>query len=143
MPSGYLLDANLFRLYVNGDPVTVAAVLTCSEMVWLSSVTVEEMIVGRLNIINRARSGKSPISLVRAHEELIELIGDIRPFLLLTYSEAAERVYQTFPPSVRRIGPQDCRIAAQALAHDMIVVTRNLRDFEAIGAPCTDWSAAA
>jgi hypothetical protein len=44
------------------------------------------------------------------------------------------------PASVKRIGPQDCRIAAQALAHGLIVITRNLRDFNAIGAPCEDWS---
>jgi predicted nucleic acid-binding protein len=40
-----------------------------------------------------------------------------------------------------RIGAQDCRIAAQAMAHEMVVVTRNVRDFQAIGASCEDWSA--
>ena len=140
MPAGHLLDADLFRLYVTGDPTTVQRVLAEIGSIWLSSVTVEEMIVGRLNIINRARSGRAPISLPEAHEELAELLADIRPFPLLVYSPEAERVFQTFPPSVRRIGPQDCRVAAQAIAHDLIVVTRNLRDFQAIGAPCENWS---
>lgn len=39
-----------------------------------------------------------------------------------------------------RIGSQDCRIAAQAMTHGLTVITRNLRDFEQIGAPCEDWS---
>ncbi len=62
---------------------------------------------------------------------------------ILAYSAQADVIFHSFPASVIRIGAQDCRIAAQALAHDLIVVTRNLRDFEAIGAPCADWSAAA
>lgn len=141
MPAGYLLDADVFRLYVTGDPRVVQSVAARLDSIRLSSITVEEMVVGRLNLINRARSAKAPISVAEAHEEFAELLDDVRPFPLLIYSEEADRVFRAFPASVRRIGPQDCRLAAQAIAHGLIVVTRNRRDFEAIGAPCEDWSA--
>ena len=32
----------------------------------------------------------------------------------------------------------DARIAATAMAHDLIVVTRNVRDFQPFGAPTLD-----
>ena len=139
--AGYLLDANIFRLYAEGDVGTVERVFSHIDRVFLSSVTVEEMVVGRLNIVNRARGGKTPISLPESHEEFAELLADIRPFPVLVYSSKAEARFQAFPAALRRRGPQDCRIAAQALAHGVTVVTRNRRDFEAIGAPCDDWSA--
>lgn len=72
----------------------------------------------------------------------IQALEDLRIFPLFLYSPEAEAIYRTFAPATLRIGAQDCRIAAQAMAHEMIVVTRNLRDFQAIGAPCEDWSAA-
>ncbi|GAB4466219.1 MAG: hypothetical protein OHK0029_37380 [Armatimonadaceae bacterium] len=140
MPNGYLLDANIFRLYVQGDPLTIAQMAVHAQEVFLSSVTIEEMVVGRLNLISRARSGKGGISIVDAHAGLIGLLDDIRPIPTLIYSDAAQTVFKSFPQAVLRIGPQDCRIAAQAIAHDMTVVTRNLRDFLAIGASCEDWS---
>lgn len=140
MPSSYLLDTDIFRLYVTGDPTTVAHIRERINSIYLSSITIEEMVVGRLNIINKARSGKTPISLVEAHEEFTELLADIRPFPTLAYSQESEQIFQTFSASVRRIGPQDCRLAAQAMAEGLIVVTRNQRDFKAIGSSCEDWS---
>jgi len=113
VPAGYLLDADVFRLYVTGASATVERVVAQANLVRLSSVTVEEMVGGRLNVINRARSGKAPISVAEAHEEFAELLDDIRPFPLLIYSEEADRVFRAFPASVRRIGPQDCRCDAQ------------------------------
>ncbi len=72
--------------------------------------------------------------------EFAETLQDMAPFPILAFSREAESVFDTFPPAIRRVGSQDCRLAAQAMAHNLVVVTRNLRDFEAIGAPCEDWS---
>jgi tRNA(fMet)-specific endonuclease VapC len=80
------------------------------------------------------------LSPVQAHEDFAKALADIQVLPLFVYSLEADRVFQTFPVSVLRIGSQGCRIAAQAIAHDLTIVTRNLRDFKAIGAPCEDWS---
>lgn len=142
LKADYLLDADIFRVYTTGDRKVREFVQANLASVWLSSVTVEEMMTGRLSLINRARGSKGLISLPDAHEELGNLVHDIRPFPVFVYSHEAEQVFRSFAPSTLRIGPQDCRLAAQALAHNLTIVTRNLRDFEAIGAPCIDWSGA-
>ena len=141
MPEGYFLDVDIFRLSTTGHPATVAAVRLRIAGVSLSSITVEEMLVGRLNLINRARSGRTPIRLSEAHAGLSEMLEDITPFRIHSYCAEAEQVFGTYPPSIRRIGPQDCRLAAHAMARNFAVVTRNVRHFDAIGIPCEDWSA--
>lgn len=137
----YLLDNNTFRNFINDEPNTVRRLAECQENVFLSSVAAEEILTGVISGINRARSSRNSLSLPQVHKYLAETIQDIHLFSLLTYSDEAESIYQTFTPAILRIGLQDCRIAAQAMAHGMIVITRNLRDFQAIGAPCEDWSA--
>jgi predicted nucleic acid-binding protein len=136
----YLFDTSLFELYLLGNVTAGNRVRENVDSVFLSSVAAEEFLMGRLNGINRARSGRNSLSVPRAHDDLAKALADIQLFPLFIYNQQAEAIFQGFPASIRRVGQQDCRIAAQALAHGMTVVTRNLRDFEAIGAPCVDWS---
>ena len=138
----YLLDNDIFNLIVIGEENTMRKVQQFSSQTLLSSIAAEELITGRLSSLSRARSPRNSLSLPRAHEDFAQALEEIRLFPILVYSPEAHAVYQTFPSAILRIGSQDCRIAAQALAHGMTVITRNLRDFEAIGAPCEDWSVA-
>ena len=87
----------------------------------ISSVTAEERLTGRMNGINRARAPRTSLSLVKAHEYLVQTLDDLRVFPILTYSEEADAVFKTFSPAQLRIGTQDCRIAAQAIAHNLTV----------------------
>jgi predicted nucleic acid-binding protein len=136
----YLFDTSAFELLLNGEENTVRRIATATESIWLSSVAAEEMLSGRLSAINRARSSRTSLSLPLAHQDFAKALEDIRLFPLLVYSAEAESVFRSLSASVKRIGSQDCRIAAQAVAHGFIVVTCNIRDFEAISAPCEDWS---
>jgi len=139
--NGFLLDANLLRLILEGDATVRRHLLTAPpEQVWLSSVAAEETLAGRLANIQRARGGKGPITPAQAHEDLTRTLMDLCNFQVLPFSEAAESIFQSLPARAKRVGSQDCRIAAQAVAAGMIVVTRNLRDFEEIGVACTDWT---
>jgi predicted nucleic acid-binding protein len=70
----------------------------------------------------------------------VQTLSDLRLLPILPYSDEADAIFRTFSAATIRRGPQDARIAAQAIAHGMTVVTRNLGDFTAIGAPCEDWS---
>jgi tRNA(fMet)-specific endonuclease VapC len=138
---GFLLDANILRLILDGDTTVQRTLLTVPpQEVWLSSVAAEETIAGRLSNIQRARSGKGPLTMAQAHEDLAKTLVDLSAFQILPYSDAAESIFQSLSSKAKRIGSQDCRIAVQAIAEGMIVVTRNLSDFQAIGAPCIDWS---
>jgi predicted nucleic acid-binding protein len=106
----------------------------------VSSITAEELLIAYIGYLHRAKSPRTSLSLPRAHEDFVATLEDLRIFPIRTFSPEAEAIFQTFPPAILRIGAQDCRIAAQAMAHDLTVVTRNIRDFEAIGARCEDWS---
>lgn len=138
----YLFDTNAYELFLAGEENIVRRVRESPRRVRLSSVAAEEILVGRLSYLNRARNPRNSLSLTQAHEDFASLLTELGSFSLMAYSPEAEAIYNTFPSSILRIGPQDCRIAAQAMAHGLVVVTRDLRHFEAIGADCEDWSAA-
>lgn len=133
-------DTNGFILFRGRDENTLRRVRENAGQIWLSSVAAEELLLGRLDAINRSRAPRTSLSLSRAHADFAELLEDFKTFPMLAFSQEAEAVYKTFSPAQIRIGAQDCRIAAQAIAHNLTVITRNVRDFQAIGAPCADWS---
>ena len=135
----FLLDNNTFKLLVAGDEEIVTRVGENAGQIFLSSIACEEALVWHLNTINRARAPRTALSLPRAHEDFVQTLNSFKLLPILAYSDEADAIYKTFPASVIRIGSQDCRIAAQAMAHGLTVITRNLSDFEAIGAPCEDW----
>ena len=138
----YLLYTNTLKLAIEGDENVLQRVHKNLDNIWLISVAAEEFLVVFMSGLNRSRSLRNSLSLPRAHEDFAQALEDLRVFPTFVYSDEAQAIYQTFAPATLRIGPQDCRIAAQAMAHEMTVVTRNLRDFQAIGASCEDWSAA-
>jgi predicted nucleic acid-binding protein len=132
----YLLDTNLLRpalmagtpffLWIGAHPGEVA----------LSLVTLREALRGTLASIAEAESpqsaGKSSLS--TRYALLARLLEGVKDFPLIPYSEAAEILYQSWPKSVHRIGPNDCRITASAIVSGLIVLTRNTADFEKIAA---------
>jgi tRNA(fMet)-specific endonuclease VapC len=131
----------MLKLAVEGDEEVARRVRLNLDGIWVSSVVAEEFLVVFMGGLNRSRGARNSLSLTRAHRDFAQALEDLRIFPTLVYSDEAHGVYQTFPPAILRIGAQDCRIAAQAMAHEMVVVTRNVRDFQAIGASCEDWSA--
>ena len=137
----FLRDTNIQELLVQGDRTVTQHVAENPGSVYLSSVAAEEFVAGRLSAISRARSARTSLSLPQAHEEFVVALEYTQVLPAFACSDAAEQVFRAFPPATVRIGPQDCRVAAQALAHGLTVVTRNVRDFAAIGARGVDWSA--
>ncbi len=136
----YLLDTNIFTLFADGDENVLRRFAQANKPVYLSSVAAEERLAGLMSQINRARAPRSGLSLPRAHRHFTQTLETINIVPIFALTEEAEAVFKTFTKAQTRNGAQDCYIAAQALAHGGVVITRNLRHFEAIGAPCEDWS---
>jgi len=136
----FLFDNNMLKLLAAGDERVFTRVSVCAEPVYVSTVAVEEFLVFHMNVINKARAPRTELSLPRAHADFGRAIRSINLLPTFAYSDEAETVYKTFSAKTLRVGAQGCRIVAQAIAHGMTVITRNRRDFDAIGAPCADWS---
>ncbi len=95
---------------------------------------------GSLARINRERS-RSSLAIEVASRLFVTLIEEVARFQLLPYTNEAERLFQSWPAAVRRVGPNDCRIAASAIAHGYVVVTCNGKDFSRIpGVTFEAWS---
>jgi tRNA(fMet)-specific endonuclease VapC len=138
----YLLDTNMVRAILSGDSNVAKRVLaTPFEDIFLSVVAVEEMTRGRLAELNDARENKSRVSIETAYTWFLETLHLVHRFQILNYTDAAETAYRDFPASLKRIGRQDCRIAAQALTEGFVVVTRNTVHFSQVaGLRCEDWT---
>ena len=121
----YLLDTNIC-VYVLRDAEGPAALRLgqCAPgSAAASTVTLAELLRGL------------PAGDARGHRQVIALF---RLVCLLPFDEAAARVYTTIP---FKRGTFDRMIAAQALAHDLTVVTNNERDFADIpGLRVENWA---
>lgn len=129
----YLLDTNTCIRYLNGRaPAIREKMLTVNDIdVAVSAITKGEMFAGS------ARSQKPQQSRARQDAFFIRFVS--LPF----DDEAANefgRIRAALEAAGTPIGPYDMQIAAIALAHDLIVVTHNTREFGRIeGLQIEDW----
>jgi tRNA(fMet)-specific endonuclease VapC len=109
------------------------------EHIAVTVITVEEQFRGRLDQVRRANSMAARISAYGWMRETTLFFGQISQ--ILAWSAEAERCHLELKQQRIRIGAQDLRIAAIALAVGSPVITRNRRDFEQVpGLPIEDWS---
>ena len=121
----YLLDTDVFSLMVKGQDAAINTRLQSlakGEAV-LSVITAGEFYYGVAH---------APVSALRDQraQRLLDFFG-----LLPLHGEVATR-YGTVRAELRRagtpIGPNDLWLAAQALAHGLVMVTRNAREFKRV-----------
>ncbi|NJM47130.1 MAG: type II toxin-antitoxin system VapC family toxin [Alkalinema sp. RU_4_3] len=109
------------------------------ENIAITVITVEEQFRGRLDMVRRANSEASRLSAYGWIRETTLFLGQISQ--VLAWSPEAERIHGELKQRRVRIGAQDLRIAAIALACGGTVVTRNRRDFGQVpGLVIEDWS---
>jgi tRNA(fMet)-specific endonuclease VapC len=141
----FVLDTDTASNFLAADrnyqPLRARVLAQPAGSVYLSVITLEEMLRGQLAEINRARTEKDPLRLVRRYTQFQRLYQDLHLFPLLPYDEAADRLYQALEPKLRNAHKQDARISAIAAARDYTVITRNLQHYEKIGlAKADDWT---
>lgn len=132
----FVLDTDTYSKYLRRDAQISRRISQQPiETIHLCVITAEELFKGRLKSINTAREKNSP-EISRAFDGLVELSRQMDNFRqngrMLRYEEEAERLFQSWPASLKRAGSQDCRIAAIASVHNFSVVTCNIRHFSRI-----------
>ncbi len=138
----YLLDTNSISNYLDqrrqhgtlqqriGDQLV--------GTVFISVISLEEILKGALASINKTRQQPT---LIANYQRLTILFNGLHQFPLLPYTEQADQLYQSLPSVIKRIGTQDCRIAAIASTTGMTIITSNTNDFQRITlAPIEDWT---
>jgi tRNA(fMet)-specific endonuclease VapC len=99
-------------------------------------VTIEEALRGQLAALAQARVG---IHRIRGYDSLARLLVLFNQFPTVPYDQVAEDEFQQLYSI--RIGTRDRKIAAIALVNNLIVVTRNRRDFARVpNLTIEDWS---
>ncbi len=124
----YLLDADSASLAIYGNKRIRNRILNTAD-VWLSAIAAEGITRGVIALINQSRDkAGSPAAYIL----FANLLSAYCDYNIHPYNAEAMRVYATFPAQVKRLGTQDCRIAASAIAAGWVVVTANQRHFSQI-----------
>jgi len=139
MSPRYILDTDHVSLYQRRHPQVVARVLaTAPADLAVTTITLGEQVQGRLAVIRQARSQPDA---ARGYLRLRETVEFYQAIQLVDYIAAAVDYFEELRRQGIRIGTQDLRIAAIALAEGSILISRNTRDFAQVpGLTLEDWA---
>jgi tRNA(fMet)-specific endonuclease VapC len=134
-----LLDSDHVSLYERGHLLLRARLASfLPEEGAVSVVTMEEMLRGRLAILARRSEGEAR---VHAYAKLLETVRFFSTIPVVLFDMACEQQSQALRAMRLRVGSRDLRIAATALVQNVVLITRNRRDFEQVpGLMLDDWS---
>jgi tRNA(fMet)-specific endonuclease VapC len=97
--------------------------------VFLSIISVQESVQGWLALINRKKSGREQLHAYARFQQCIEALSTLA---ILPFDEHALRIFADLQRRRLRAGSMDLKIAAICLAHDALLLTRNLSDFQKV-----------
>ena len=137
-----LLDTDtlseLFRTTDGRSVVASRVTATPAGSLFIGAITVGEVMQGALALI---RSLERTNQEDRGYALLLQAFQSLQRFPIATYDAEAHRIFLGFEAAVCRHGRADCQIAATALRHGLIVVTRNTRHFGNMpGIQFEDWT---
>jgi tRNA(fMet)-specific endonuclease VapC len=135
----FLLDTDHLTLYHHKHPAVMRQLATHPpDAAGISPISIQETMRGRLAPLARALKG---IAHVEAYARLVTAVELFSLFPLVPFDQTSEDQYQQLRTARVRVGSQDLKIGAIALANNLIVLTRNSRDFGQIpGLQLADWS---
>ena len=138
----YLLDTSVVSNFLDErryyPQLTTKILSQPPEQIFISIITVEEILQGALASVQKAK--RKPF-VTKAYQYFDDLFSALHRFQILSYTPEAEDIYQSLPAKIKRIGTQDCRIAAIASVNDFRVITVNANDFVNIGlTKVEDWT---
>ena len=126
----WILDTDVLTLFLHGEPSVCQHVASVPpDHLAVTIVTVEEVLTGWYAQLRRARRDDQ---LVRTYSALQQAIEFFRYVHILPFDARAALRFNVLRQQHRRHGTNDLRIAAIAIEHQGIVVTRNQTDFGCI-----------
>lgn len=104
----------------------------------VSTVTFHEQVLGSHAYINRARNLND---VVKGYEMMTRIISDFKVLPLISFNTGAATTFDQLQSQRIQLAKMDARIAAIALFHGLVLLTRNDRDFGKVsGLLIEDWT---
>ncbi|MEB3830777.1 type II toxin-antitoxin system VapC family toxin [Phormidium sp. CCY1219] len=129
----WVLDTDCVSLFQRRHPMVTQRVSQVNpEEIAVTIVTVEEQMRGWLKAISNSSQSKQSDRLIWAYKGLRQGVEYFNSIEVLDFDEEAATRYAEWVGQKIRIGRQDLKIAAIAIANHGILVTRNRRDFERV-----------
>ena len=101
-------------------------------------ISVEEQMRGWLNLIARAKTSQQQIA---AYQRLHAMLVFFASILLLDYTEESAIIFDRLRHSRIRIGSMDLKIAAISLAHEALLLSSNVKDYQQVpNLKVEDWT---
>ena len=139
----YLLDTDHISVLQQQSGTEFAALSariaqhSMSDLV-LSVVSFHEQVIGCHTYIVRSRSA---VDLTRGYAMFARLLTTYSSVSILPFDNTAATVLDELQTRRVRIGSMDLRIAAIALSRGLVLVTRNIRDFQQVpNLQTEDWT---
>ncbi|MCY7336450.1 MAG: type II toxin-antitoxin system VapC family toxin [Chamaesiphon sp.] len=136
----YTLDTDHLTLLKRNHPIVRSKIsLIPPETIFVTIVTIEEQLRGRLAVISKIANQPERFSI--AYDYLFDSFLDFYNLNLLRFDPVAVDYFQQFRRQKIRIGSQDLKIASITISQQATLVTRNHRDFIQVpGLQLADWS---
>ncbi len=135
----YLLDTDTVTYHQLNRPSVVKRLQQVEpDTIATTVITMYEQLRGRLAVVNRKQDEESLQLALRRLQITHRYFCQVQ---VVPFSEIASEQYRQLVKQKTRIGTQDLRIAALALAHNAILVTSNRRHFDRVpGLVIEDWA---
>jgi len=112
--------------------------LPAEDLVVTTVINFEEQMRGWMAVLAKTRTFAAQI---HVYSRLMTHLDTFRGLAVLEFTQSAASISQQLRSNQMRIGTMDLKIAAVALAHDAVVVSRNVSDFAKVpGLRVEDWS---
>ncbi|MDM9380685.1 type II toxin-antitoxin system VapC family toxin [Chlorogloeopsis sp. ULAP01] len=103
-----------------------------------SVISFHEQILGAHNFINHART---TANIIRGYTLLLEIFQGFSIAPVLPFDAGASAVFDRLRIQKVRVSTMDLRIAAIALSRNLVLLTRNINDFNKVpGLVIEDWT---
>lgn len=130
MMTNYLLDTNIISELGRQEPQkSVVDFVASTPIAWLSTITLHELEYG----IALIPEGSRQKAIKQVVSELVSAYGDYIIPVGQQEAQEAALLRATMKQQGRVLHLADSLIAGTAKAHNLIVVTRNIKDFEGLG----------
>jgi len=135
----HVLDTDTLSLLQERHAAVLVRVAACDPNdIAVTVVSVKEQLSGWYRRLRRA---KKPEELAKVYDRPTATLRSLSRVAILSFSEAAIRRAKTLQAAKLNVRKMDLCIAAIALEHQAIVVTRNVRDFQRVpNLVVADWS---